>query len=124
ERNESDWRRGLTHREEPDPDPWLQDREDEAEDRPYGRRHHSSDPDGGNDIPALPPPDGARWRAALAVGCQAVAWCLRRKDSRCRPLLALGIGLGALLACLANSDSTVADVIGPAVGLASLADVV
>src|SRR5262249_26775308 len=94
-------------------------------DEPEDGRHHSGDPEGADDIPALPsPPDGTRWRAALAVGCQAAAWCLRRKDTRCPPLLALGIGLGALLACLADFDGTVADVLGPAVGLASLADVV
>ena len=52
---------------------------------------------------AWPPPPSAeacqsRWRQALAVGCQATAWWLRRRTGGRAVLAGLGVGLASALA--------------------------
>jgi hypothetical protein len=65
-------------------------------------------------------PDRVRWHSALALGCQAAAWWLRRQVNRASALAALGIGLlasgAALIAGFGLADS--------ALHLMSLADAV
>jgi hypothetical protein len=69
-------------------------------------------------------PQRVEWPGALAAGCQAAAWWLRRQRGPYPGLVALGVGLAALLACLAVPTSPATAVLTAAVGLASLADVV
>jgi hypothetical protein len=91
---------------------WREDPRDREED-------YLTDPPG---TAGEPPP--APWPGALATGCQAAAWWLRRQRGPAPPLVALGVGLAALLACVARPKSPATAVLTAAVGLASLADVV
>jgi hypothetical protein len=68
-------------RADDDRDPWLDDRRDHDE---------SLDPP---DEPEAERPRGSRWCLALAVGCQATAWWLRRQTGRPQVLRALAVGL-------------------------------
>jgi hypothetical protein len=53
-----------------------------------------------------PASDGrGRWGAALAVGCQAVAWWLRREVGRFAALKAVGVGLVSALTAAARRGS-------------------
>jgi hypothetical protein len=63
---------------------------------------------------------GVRWHRALAVGCQAAAWWLRRQVGRWAALAALGIGLFAAGAALTAG----AGLAESALGLLTLADAV
>ncbi len=59
---------------------YAEDLDDDFDDRDHDRSSRS---------PVTQP----RWSDALATGCQAAAWCLRRPKQV--PLLALGVGLAA-----------------------------
>ena len=79
---------------DPHDDPWADDPDDYYEARPYAGR----DEQGAASSPE-PSPEavGRRWGLALAVGCQAAAWWLRRKAGRLVALTAAGVGLASAL---------------------------
>jgi hypothetical protein len=73
----------------------------DAADRHYETDHRGSDAN--DDLDEEPPPRPpqtepaeerpSRWRQALAVGCSAAAWQLRRQVSRGNPVTTFGIGV-------------------------------
>jgi hypothetical protein len=67
-----------------------------------------------------PPPAGA-WSRALAVGCQAAAWWLRRHPGPLALLAAVGVGLAAGLAALAGGPLVAGGSAAAAAALAALA---
>jgi hypothetical protein len=77
-----------------DDEPWDGDRLD----------HRLDDADDGRDVVPAGAPSSAvpSWPAAVAVGCQAAAWWLRRRQGRL-PGLALGVGPIAGLAAFGGS---------------------
>jgi hypothetical protein len=75
--------------------PWHEDRDDRDDDTPREEIY-------GSGTAAVPAGRG-RWGAALAVGCQAAAWWLRREAGRFAGLKAVGVGLlSALTAYVAG----------------------
>src|SRR4029077_13582982 len=81
-----------------------------------GRRAATSDPPS-----VAPAPHGGRLSRALAAGCQAAAWWLRRRPGPLSVLAALGVGLAAALAALFGGPAG-AGVAGTALALLALAD--
>ena len=77
---------------DPRDDPWADDPDDYYEARSYAGRDEQ-------DAASEPSPEtvGRRWGLALAVGCQAAAWWLRRKTGRLVTLTAAGVGLASAL---------------------------
>jgi hypothetical protein len=66
------------------------------------------------------PPRSARLHSALAVGCQASAWWLRRALGRCSTLAALGVGA----VCTGAAYLAGASLVIPVLGVVALADAV
>src|SRR5205807_10027464 len=66
-------------------------------------------------------PREGRWSRALAAGCHAAAWWLRRRPGPLSLLAALGVGLAAALAALFYGPAG-AGVAGAALALLALAD--
>src|SRR5437588_357108 len=66
-------------------------------------------------------PRGGRLCRALAAGCQAAGWWLRRRPGPLPLLTALGVGLAAGLAALVSGPAG-AGVAGAALALLALAD--
>jgi hypothetical protein len=97
---------------------------------PYGlpRRETDSpedDPDDQPDANLAPegpsePPAGA-WPRAVAVGCQAAAWWLRRHPGPLALVAALGVGLAAGLAALVGGPFVAGGSAAAAAALAALA---
>ncbi len=99
---------------------------DDDSDDPYRRRQddaYEERPDGG-DSPSPSPSGGRRWGLALAVGCQATAWWLRREADRFTTLKALGIGVASTLAAYVAGPVlwAGAGLAGSALALAALSD--
>jgi hypothetical protein len=70
-------------------------------------------------------PGPARWSPAMAVGCQAAAWWLRRQTGRFPVLTTMGLGLTAALAAYAAGPLVVAGgagLLGAALGLMRLVE--
>ncbi len=90
--------------------------DDEAPDEWAGPREVSEE----DPVPDMPPTGSRllRWARALAVGCQAAAWWLRRQAGRHASLTALGLGLLAALAAYAAGPA----IAGAALALFVLAD--
>ena len=67
---------------------------------------------------------GRRWGLALAVGCQAAAWQLRRSVGRLAALKALGLGVASTLAAYVAGPVLLASagLAGSALALAALSD--
>ncbi len=106
-----DRRRSPSWDDDPD-DPFCRDRDDRLDEGP---------PEG----EASPPPaTGRRWGLALAVGCQATAWWLRREAGRFTALKALGFGLASTLAAYFAGPVlwAGAGLAGSALALAALSD--
>ena len=82
---------------------WDDQNEPEWDDRPA----HATDRYRNNDE-SLPETPAARWRHALAVGCQTAAWWLARQVGRNPILVSTGLGLSAALVSYAA---------GPVVGI-------
>jgi hypothetical protein len=103
----------------PDPDDTdPDDADDHADRRPF-----PSDEPPAAEGPAGPPNAGA-WSRAVATGCQAAGWWLRRHPGRFAPAVALGVGLAAGAVTLlggpcAAAWSALADA---ALGVLALAD--
>jgi hypothetical protein len=97
-------------------DPWYEPDDLYREDRTTTLLDHSDGYDAYDDelpehaaVSEEPASRSARWGLALAMGCEAVAWWLRRQAGRCSPLGAFGIGLccsaAAYLAGASLADS-------------------
>ena len=99
--------------DDPD-DPYRRQEDDGYEERPL---------DGGDSPPPVQSP-GRRWGLALAVGCQAAAWQLRRGVGRLAALKALGLGLASALAAYVAGPVLLASagLAGSALALAALSD--
>jgi hypothetical protein len=100
---------------EPQDDGWRGG-EDTLFDYPEGEPH--PEPEAADDDPE---PRRSGLVSALTMGCQAVAWWLRRQVSRAPVLVALGVGAASALA--AYLRGAVASV-GAPLGLVALADAV
>jgi hypothetical protein len=106
----------------PDDDPYADD-DPRPEDGPADEPDPAPARAGAGRPVAAPPaaaPRRGRWQQALAVGCQAAAWWLRRQAGRGAALAALGLGLVAAAAAFTAG----AGLAGAALGLLTLADVV
>ena len=95
-------------------DSYRRDPDDDFEEGPPGR----------DESPAPAQSAGRRWGLALAVGCQAAAWQLRRSVGRLAALKALGVGLASTLAAYVAGPVLVASagLAGSALALAALSD--
>ena len=106
---------------DPRDDPWADDPDDYYEARSYAGR----DEQGAAASPE-PSPEavGRRWGLALAVGCQAAAWWLRRKTGRLAALTAAGVGLASALVAYvaAPALAAAAGLAGSALTLAAMSD--
>ena len=107
---------------------------------PYARDPYEPDPDDdsdedrwhrGADDEESPPADGptperrpGRWSRAVAVGCQAAGWWLRRHPGPLALLAAVGVGLAAGVATLVGSPllAGASAVAVSVLGLLALAD--
>jgi hypothetical protein len=108
---------------------------------PYARDPYEPDPDDdpeedlrhryAEDEEASPPADGpvaarrpGRWSRAVAVGCQAAGWWLRRHPGPLALLAAVGVGLAAGVATLVGSPlvAGASAVAVSVLGLLALAD--
>ncbi len=110
-----------------DPDRRRSPSWDDDSDDPYRRRQddeYEERPSDGGDSPAPSPSAGRRWGLALAVGCQATAWWLRREAGRFTTLKALGVGLASALAAYVAGPAlwAGAGLAGSALALAALSD--
>jgi hypothetical protein len=105
-----------------DRDPYERDADDELdEDR---QRHYAdADPDAPADQSVATPRQG-HWSRAVAAGCQAAAWWLRRHPGRYALVAAAGIGVAAGAATLVSSPlvAGAAAAAASALGLLALAD--
>ena len=79
-----------------------------------------SDEDPAPECPSEPPPAGA-WSRAVAVGCQAAAWWLRRHPGPLALLAAAGVGLAAGVAALVGGPLVARGSAAAAAALAALA---
>jgi hypothetical protein len=105
----------------PDDDPYDDTASaDWRRDEPAAWRAVDEDEDRSAPPPLVAEPRRFRWHRALAVGCQAAAWWLRRQAGRCAALVALGIGLVAAGAAFTAG----AGLAESALGLLTLADAV
>ena len=84
-------------------DPYAQDPygRDPDEQYPESERHYSppeedESPQQGSTGPEQP----GRWSQAVATGCQAAGWWLKRHPGRCSVLAAIGVGVAAGVAAL------------------------
>jgi hypothetical protein len=82
--------------------PWYEDRDDQDDDAPREAINASA--------AAEAPAGRGRWGAALAVGCQAAAWWLRREAGRFAGLKAVGVGLLSALTAYVAGPVVVAGV--------------
>jgi hypothetical protein len=83
--------------------------------------------DDDDDVPANPtadPPRGSLWARAVAVGCQAASWFLRRHPGRGSVIAALGVGVAAGVAAVAGGQfvSGTTAVVASALGVLTLAE--
>jgi len=115
---------------------WPATRPHDPYDRdPYARDPYEPDPDDADDEPAHryadeedDSPSAARrpgaWARAVAAGCQAAAWWLRRHPGPFALVAAAGIGVAAGVATLAGSPlvAGASAVAASALGLLALAD--
>jgi hypothetical protein len=103
-------------------DPYERD-QDDALDEERQRRYAGDEDDPPTDQPAAPRRQG-RWPRAVAAGCQAAAWWLRRHPGPFALLAAAGIGVAACVATLASSPlvAGASAAVASALGLLALAD--
>jgi hypothetical protein len=113
----SSWPRSLSSWQQPD---GLFNDQSDPDDHRYQRdqRGWYDHDDLDDEPPPRPPqtepaeePRPSRWRQALAIGCSAVAWQLRRQADRVSNLTTIGVGLASALS---------AYVIGPALIVSAL----
>jgi hypothetical protein len=103
-------------------DPYEPDPDDDLEE---GRRDRYEDAD--QESPADTPVDvhrPGRWPRAVATGCQAAAWWLRRHPGPFALVAAAGIGVAACVATLTSSPlvAGASAAVASALGLLALAD--
>jgi hypothetical protein len=99
-------------------DPYERGSDDEFEEE-RRRRYEEAD----QESPADTPRPG-RWPRAVAAGCQAAAWWLRRHPGPFALVAAAGIGVAACVATLASSPlvAGASAAVASALGLFALAD--
>jgi hypothetical protein len=113
----------LSNPYEPYPrDRYERDPDDDLEEE-RRRRYEDADQESPADTPADTRRPG-RWPRAVAAGCQAAAWWLRRHPGPFALLAAAGIGIAACVATLASSPlvAGASAAVASALGLLALAD--
>jgi hypothetical protein len=109
----------------PPRDPWRQDPYDPYDDPEGDAWDGREPPDAEPQMPEPPAPVAAgAWSRAVAVGCQASAWWLRRHPGRFALVAALGVGVAAGAAALVGGPSVAgaSAAMAAAVGVLALAD--
>jgi hypothetical protein len=103
-------------------DPYERDPDDDL-DEEHQRRYAGDEDDPPTDQPAAPRRQG-RWSRAVAAGCQAAAWWLRRHPGPFALVAAAGIGLAAGVVTLVSSPlvAGATAAAASALGLLALAD--
>jgi hypothetical protein len=103
-------------------DPYERDDDDEL-DEDRQRRYADADPDAAADLSGATQRQG-NWSRAVAAGCQAAAWWLRRHPGPFALVAAAGVGVAAGVARLVSSPlvAGAAAAAASALGLLALAD--
>jgi hypothetical protein len=102
-------------------DPYERDPDDDYENR---QRHYGDDEEDPPANESVPTQRQGSWSRAVATGCQAAAWWLRRHPGPFSLIAAAGIGIAAGVATLVNSPlvAGATAVAASALGLLALAD--
>jgi hypothetical protein len=103
-------------------DPYERDPDDDPDENP---RHRYASEEGDPPVDqSIDAPRPGRWSRAVAVGCQAAAWWLRRHPGPFSLVAAAGVGVAAGVATLVGSPlvAGASAVAASALGLLALAD--
>ena len=108
-------------------DPYAHDRYQRDPDEEFERRHEQDYGRHDDELTESEPvtqPQTSVWSRAVATGCQAASWWLRRHQGRFSPVVAVGLGIASGVATLVGGRFVAAwsAVTASALGVLALAD--